>query len=97
MCSYVDMHMRISVGSGQACLPGPGAGWRLARRTSSSYNASGYSGRACWYNCAAGIECNLQLISVSHDPISLLMVRPGESGGRYVCELLVSLPDSSAS
>jgi hypothetical protein len=24
------------------------------------------------------------------------LVRPGESGGRYVCELLVSLPDSSA-
>ena len=24
------------------------------------------------------------------------VVRPGESGGRYVCELLVSLPDSSA-
>ena len=25
-----------------------------------------------------------------------LVVRPGESGGRYVCELLASLPDSSA-
>jgi hypothetical protein len=24
------------------------------------------------------------------------LVRPGESGGRYVCELLVSLPVSSA-
>jgi hypothetical protein len=24
------------------------------------------------------------------------VVRPGESGGRYVCELLASLPDSSA-
>jgi hypothetical protein len=24
------------------------------------------------------------------------VARPGESGGRYVCELLVSLPDSSA-
>ena len=24
------------------------------------------------------------------------VVRPGEFGGRYVCELLVSLPDSSA-
>ena len=24
------------------------------------------------------------------------MVRPGEFGGRYICELLVSLPDSSA-
>jgi hypothetical protein len=27
---------------------------------------------------------------------ALLLVRPGESGGRYVCELLASLPDSSA-
>jgi hypothetical protein len=45
MCRYVDMHVRISVGSGQACLPGPGAGRRLARRTSSSYNSLGYSGR----------------------------------------------------
>jgi ABC-type Mn2+/Zn2+ transport system ATPase subunit len=26
-----------------------------------------------------------------------LVVRPGKSGGLYVCELLVSLPDSSAS
>jgi SnoaL-like domain len=25
------------------------------------------------------------------------MVRPGKSGGRYICELLVSLPDSSIS
>jgi hypothetical protein len=25
-----------------------------------------------------------------------VMVRPGESGGRYVCELLVSLPVCSA-
>jgi hypothetical protein len=25
------------------------------------------------------------------------VVRPGKSGGLYVCELLVSLPDSSAS
>jgi hypothetical protein len=24
------------------------------------------------------------------------LVRPGKSGGRYICELLVSLPDSSA-
>jgi hypothetical protein len=24
------------------------------------------------------------------------VVRPGKSGGRYICELLVSLPDSSA-
>jgi len=24
------------------------------------------------------------------------VVRPGEPGGRYICELLVSLPDSSA-
>ena len=40
---------------------------RPARRTSSSYNSSGYSGHACWYSCAAGSECNLQLISVSHD------------------------------
>jgi hypothetical protein len=24
------------------------------------------------------------------------LVRPGESRGRYICELLVSLPDSSA-
>ena len=28
--------------------------------------------------------------------VSDTMVRPGESGGRYVCELLASLPDSSA-
>jgi hypothetical protein len=25
-----------------------------------------------------------------------VLVRPGEFGGRYVCELLISLPDSSA-
>jgi hypothetical protein len=26
----------------------------------------------------------------------VMLVRPGEFGGRYVCELLVSLPDPSA-
>jgi hypothetical protein len=29
-------------------------------------------------------------------PHDLIMVRPGEFGGLYVCELLVSLPVSSA-
>ena len=28
--------------------------------------------------------------------VSPALVRPGEPGGRYICELLVSLPDSSA-
>ena len=37
------MHMRLSVVPGASCLPGPGAGRRLARRTSSSYNLSGSS------------------------------------------------------
>ena len=30
------------------------------------------------------------------EPHGWVLVRPGKSGGRYVCELLVSLPDSSA-
>jgi hypothetical protein len=64
--------MRISVVPGKLVYPGPG-GRRLARRTSSSYDSSGYSGRACRYSCAAGMECNLQLISVGHDAISLLI------------------------
>jgi hypothetical protein len=28
--------------------------------------------------------------------LALAVVRPGEFGGRYICELLASLPDSSA-
>ena len=34
---------------------------------------------------------------VTADPMVIAeLVRPGKPGGRYVCELLVSLPDSSA-
>jgi hypothetical protein len=65
--------MRISVGSGQACLPRARGGRRLARRAGSSYDSPGDSGRACRYSCAAGIECNLQPIPVGHDAISLLI------------------------
>ena len=38
----------------------------------------------------------LNLPTGSHNPNLDYLVRPGESGGRYVCELLVSLPVCSA-
>ena len=40
----------------------------------------------------AGAPVHRRACSRSGSPL----VRPGESGGRYVCELLASLPDSSA-
>jgi integrase len=40
----------------------------------------------------------LTLMKHASVPISIIskLVRPGEFGGRYVCELLISLPVSSA-
>jgi hypothetical protein len=55
------------------------------------------AGRTCTAHARAGD--GHQALARSYTPGIIapdLLVRPGEFGGRYVCELLVSLPDSSA-
>ena len=75
--------------------------WRLGFRQSSFRHITRISRRAAPYAWArppvswhAIVPFAFRLLGQPLDPE--ILVRPGESGGRYVCELLASLPDSSA-
>jgi hypothetical protein len=63
--------MRISVGSGRACVPGLRLAFPEAHQLVGQL--VGVLRPCLLYNCAAEIECNIQLISVSHDAISHLI------------------------
>jgi hypothetical protein len=51
---------------------------------------------ACTRRWLPLLESELKPGFLAFSARALSLVRPGESGGRYVCELLASLPDSSA-
>ena len=50
----------------------------------------------CRTSVLSGKSCSVATVALRLRPMAEEVVRPGESGGRYVCELLVSLPVSSA-